>query len=778
MIHHLLIVGINSGPDAAAATVKDWANTARLLALGSLNARRRGHRDDLRWFLRGTASPANMSPWALEVIAGVGRSLPAPIHSRKDPLKDLKSRLSATTQTSPEIISAFERFCREFAGRHLQKEPVFRVTALNTSACVERSRRHGGLEQEAKENAYRLWADEWALPQFTTRLDEGRIHEMFERDYLTGDPDDLDSFREVTEEQREYILRWALWRFRSTETPRAKVVNIPERGWKYRTATASPAHLQVLGGPLNNWLLNGLRRFEPTKCSLQGNFDPLPWFKSGTKEQSKYSWWRKKILRSADLSAASDWIPHDLAVAGWLSICKTCRIGGQWAQIGAQLLGPQSIELERDERFTSSRGILMGLPLTWPILSLINAFCAEHRTNEDGTRHWFYRSIRQRYAICGDDLAAIWTHKEDQMYNQNLHDCGLKVNQSKDSTAVLSPDSPRAGLVFTEKVYLLRYQRNFSPAYEASNPRSGRVHRSTLGRLRLSSLLRARLGTITRNLGLDLPGAGGERIKETPAVYALGPSLREAVSDCKPYQRRIALRVAERYHQTTLDKMRATKIPLYVPETLGGWGVPHPKGERAGFSSSPRRFRKALSVALVNDNWKAINALRQHFVFTAPSQDSEVIDNFISLQRKSWGIGKCTKMQLKKLASVRPSDVILTMPNGEIGYHASSTDRALRQDIGGLLALNNRSSRRPGTLRYLPRTLGKRFSRSCSRLLSSWQSVKPIRHSKAVKLLSELEKSTFYLAPKRAAWLERSIFGAEVPLPRALDGPVKPPGKA
>jgi len=224
--------------------------------------------------------------------------------------------------------------------------------------------------------------------------------------------------------------------------------------------------------------------------------------------------------------------------------------------------------------------------------------------------------------------------------------------------------------------------------------------------------------------------------------------------------------------------MRATSIPLYVDETLGGWGVPHPLGERTGYRSSPKVYRKALAVVLTSNDPKQLNALREHFTFTAPSRDAINVDSFISAQRKNWKAVRCTGTQ-KKILSVFGRDQPYQTPNGKINYHASTLERALRQRLGGLMALNNHSDRRAGPLRYLPRTLGKRFARTCRKLAGKWESVQPIALTKARDLVTQIEETTFYELDERSEFFEGCLNRAVVSLPpRTLNGPMKPPGDA
>jgi hypothetical protein len=165
---------------------------------------------------------------------------------------------------------------------------------------------------------------------------------------------------------------------------------------------------------------------------------------------------RKALLYSADLSAATDYIPHELGIvlAKWLNskVFTDPENRERWDSAVELLLGPHSIvdsqqdfggifeprvrraepkfsntlecyidALEGSKSHETSRGLHMGLGPSWVILSLINLAAAwlaapEHRNSA---------------AVCGDDLIALWTPEEVERYESTLTALGLVVNRSK-----------------------------------------------------------------------------------------------------------------------------------------------------------------------------------------------------------------------------------------------------------------------------------------------------------------------------------------------------------
>jgi hypothetical protein len=123
----------------------------------------------------------------------------------------------------------------------------------------------------------------------------------------------------------------------------------------------------------------------------------------------------KSLLFSADLSKATDYIPHSLAL--------------HFARRLSERLGREEDipHLERifspkllPDRSLTRNGIHMGLGCSWTILSLINSFSA-----------WYAGARKETYAICGDDLIGFWNNQVKDGYTDTLEKLGLVVNKDK-----------------------------------------------------------------------------------------------------------------------------------------------------------------------------------------------------------------------------------------------------------------------------------------------------------------------------------------------------------
>jgi hypothetical protein len=136
------------------------------------------------------------------------------------------------------------------------------------------------------------------------------------------------------------------------------------------------------------------------------------------------------VLYSADLSQATDFIPHALAQ----------RIASEWMEyywpgswMNAKILGSlgphhlytneTSAEARTQYRMETpltKRGIHMGLGSSWTILNLINIIAAQMAGAPSGS-----------YAVCGDDLIGFWQPETISRYNTAIESMGLALNHSK-----------------------------------------------------------------------------------------------------------------------------------------------------------------------------------------------------------------------------------------------------------------------------------------------------------------------------------------------------------
>jgi len=171
---------------------------------------------------------------------------------------------------------------------------------------------------------------------------------------------------------------------------------IREYGWKYRIVTANDpstvAESHAWREVLFAYLLDvGVTMSEPLK-------DP-------NLERIDFGIYRSpdRILYSADLSAATEWLNRD-------AIDLFC------SQIGIDPCCVYGLKVDGKPVY---RGTFMGLPCSWAILSIIHdAVCA-------------VVDPKHAYRIKGDDLVAYWTTVQWSYYLRLMSELGFVVNTTK-----------------------------------------------------------------------------------------------------------------------------------------------------------------------------------------------------------------------------------------------------------------------------------------------------------------------------------------------------------
>lgn len=194
------------------------------------------------------------------------------------------------------------------------------------------------------------------------------------------------------------------------ELPKCRQIAVVERGFKVRVATPLESHFRYLLGVINSGLLECLEKMPQVVSSLHGRpAEELDWTMGR----------RYGLVFSADLKSATDYFPHDLmSVAadvlseGWPKI---------WADLLRRAVGPHEMTSADGERvITTRRGILMGSPVSWPLLSMYSAWL-HSLSGSDG---WF--------AVCGDDYIGCHNYTTYRRYLKQRARTGAIGSPGKD----------------------------------------------------------------------------------------------------------------------------------------------------------------------------------------------------------------------------------------------------------------------------------------------------------------------------------------------------------
>jgi hypothetical protein len=126
------------------------------------------------------------------------------------------------------------------------------------------------------------------------------------------------------------------------------------------------------------------------------------------------------LTYSADLTKATDYFTQQLTDRTLRAILKAVQAPKWMQDATGKIVARREIDVGEDDEIMEevTSGALMGLGPSWAVLSFLNDFCARH-------------SPRGSYAVCGDDLVAIWTRDEISAYEEELKKLGMEANKEK-----------------------------------------------------------------------------------------------------------------------------------------------------------------------------------------------------------------------------------------------------------------------------------------------------------------------------------------------------------
>jgi len=373
-------------------------------------------------------SANHRSKWILESgsrvdaqLSFVGRALPpAPREAVRAALSQHREDYTSSFEVPDDALTACRSFVRRWAKTHLvrSKGLIEAPSWPSGSSCLERTSKRGGCLSHVLSCAEK---------------EEPPVR------YLS-DPVAVSVAQDIS------FLTPALRELAKGEVPLHRVTCLSERGLKTRVVTVGPAWCQVLGHSVRKRLLRGLR-------ATKGAYQPLV----GATDDEICSLFDGSIgetLVSTDLTRATDLIPLPLARAVVDGLADSGRLSALELDVLRALTGPQRL-LYGSEVVTSSRGILMGLPTSWAVLSLIHLYWMDHAKHAALSSWRGGKTPRIRFSICGDDALLSTTRVGADSYKWIVGVCGGEPSKGKHFECESADGLRRA--VFLEK--LLEWER-------------------------------------------------------------------------------------------------------------------------------------------------------------------------------------------------------------------------------------------------------------------------------------------------------------------------------
>jgi len=307
------------------------------------------------------------------------------------------------------------------------------------------------------------------------------------------------------------------------------------------------------------------------------------------------------IFRSADLTAATDLMPRDLCQA--LAEGTIDGLGIPRDSKSAQLLILATGNLKcrwGGEEEVTSRGILMGLPTSWPLLCIYNMWM-HSRAWREGMPRSYKKAWVALYRVIGDDYVSLVPPKVNQAYTRVLLRTGGLPSEGKDLASA-------KGFVFGEEAAI----------------------RDTFGVQCIRTVsVRSLLGEAewTRN---------GASVLDVP--LSISSAFDKADSGLK---HRIH-HIVRDSHAVMITRMRKVGIPPFLPRSVGGGGYPSLRPNRE--YRKEFQYTRALRILLSSIKQEKGTSLQFSKLSTAwfrPAgttlQSPKWADEFIEKQVREFG---------------------------------------------------------------------------------------------------------------------------------------------
>jgi hypothetical protein len=485
--------------------------------------------------------------------------------------------------------------------------------------------------------------------------------------------------------------------------PIGVVTTVPERGLKNRIVTKSPAGVVVLGHLARQRLIQGLKRTPETAGPLNGiPEDDLV---------NRLGRCTGAVL-SSDLRAASDLLPHDLVRA----IVEGLALSGRFTLV--ELWGlclctqSQILEYPDGEKFASTRGILMGLPTTWCLLSIIHLFWWKEAIRSSSLPRKAWASA----CICGDDLIAVAPPVVLDRYERLVQICGGELSPGKHMRSksrgvflemLFGFTGPERSLVTSHSVRL-------GNATLFPEKRAMFVSRPTIDR---------ELSLPLRSLFEDAPEESGSGRSSRPVSHLPEWVMAGEVTEgytLLGFPKETVRRLVMCAYPSAHEQLRKANIPPFLPRMLGGGGLlplqEDPKVSKLAGAS----YRKALAVLVTDTSLTSDpNCLARIWMLTKDRilSDSQTIADkqYLRVRAKSQRTGSQTDSQM--------------------AFDDLRTGLITRIDSWNRLL---RDPKDPKVQRINLHRVQKTLSTRVRTLIEKWPSVKPVSNMRLSALVTRL----------------------------------------
>jgi hypothetical protein len=409
---------------------------------------------------------------------------------------------------------------------------------------------------------------------------------------------DLESWEAVRE---ALFLREAAFAVLDLDNIRVEALPILERGFKVRIVTKAPGALVFALQSWNTLLLDLLARDPAVAPALKLQDQRLEFvdFLNGFAPLRK-----PYVFRSADLTSATDLMPRDLCDALVCGVLVGLSLSEE--SVPAKLLragtGNLNCSWPNGKAAVTSRGILMGLPVSWPLLCIYNMWMHMRAWSEASPSGCRLREFSW-YRVIGDDYVSYLPARVSNRYTAVLVRTGGLPSEGKDLTS-------RSAFVFGE---------------EAARLDGTRV------RCMNSVSVRALVGEAEWTWGTAGDPAFDLPVQLSQACEKVDKPLRGRI--CK---------IVRSSHTELIRRMERAGIPPFVPRWCGGGGFPslNPNKE---FRRCPRLTRaiRYLISSVKQERGKSLQLQKLSSCWTDPAgslQSPGWVNDALEVQIREFGL--------------------------------------------------------------------------------------------------------------------------------------------
>ncbi|AYD61666.1 RNA-dependent RNA polymerase [Blechomonas wendygibsoni narnavirus 1] len=453
--------------------------------------------------------------------------------------------------------------------------------------------------------------------------------------------------------------------------PPVRLAAIQELGFKVRPVTAHSTPEIIAAQHLRQFLFQSLRQWKVTAPVMLGE-------KSRAIKEVVAAWEEGDVVYSSDLTSATDLCRQDVHIAVLEEILLQWGFGQQAVHIAHLALGPHYVDARKYgiDGFVQRRGILMGNPLTWSLLNIVNFFCAaEALSPGDGVPHAI-RVAERKFRICGDDLIGCVKRSVVDRYEARLKEVGYEPSLPKSFVS-------EVGGVFAETSFLLDKTVSLKPEDFPELDKPVRMVEKVSVQARF-------LGDIPSKILLPKPSG-------LPLALRIGPDCTASLSNLpEGKHRQSRLRTMKRavgvFYPDLISTLLKAGIDPGAPRGLGGAELPWARGCMLSVS------KRAASILAAGNHLRG--AAMSHGSILAAALGAPYQPNYREVDDLVLGLLEDSA----PIASVGLSEPCTALPGLPVWkVHSGDAEQYLRKEC----ALLESSLRAMGVLPPIPKTQSK-----------------------------------------------------------------------